>query len=157
MGYYDELKKQLFGMIEPLVEGKGMELVHLEYSGGKNGHLHLYIDRENGVSLEDCESVNRTVSEMLDGKDPIPNAYTLEVSSPGLDRPLSKPVHYERFAGNKIKLRTKEPINGRKNYSGELKGIKDNQVIIELVDGGPVKIPFNDILKANLSYSWDDK
>ncbi len=157
MGYYDELKKQLIGMIEPLVESKGMELVHLEYSGGKNGHLHLYVDRENGVSLEDCESVNRTVSEMLDGKDPIPNAYTLEVSSPGLDRPLSKPKHYEHFAGNKIKLRTKEPINGRKNYSGELKGINDNLVIIELVDGGPVEIPFNDILKANLSYSWDDK
>ncbi len=154
MNYYVDLKKKLFEMLEPSVTAMGMELVHIDYSGGKNGHLHLYIDREGGVTIEDCEKVNRAASELLDAGDPIASSYTLEVSSPGLDRPLGKPEHFLRFRGEKVKLKVIEALDGRKNFTGTIAGFNDGILALKLDDDAVVNIAFTNIHKANLVYNW---
>lgn len=148
----EETRDKLIGLIEPLVESKGFELIKLDYASGKQGKLNLYIDREGGVTIDHCELISSAVSDLLDYHDPISHAYTLEVSSPGLERPLTKKKHFERFTGEKVKVKTSEEIGGRKNFSGTLGGIRDDSIIIELEDGDEVEIPLNLINRANLWY-----
>ncbi len=153
----EETKERLNELIEPLVESKGFELVKLDYMPGKQGKLNLYIDREGGVTIDHCELISNAVSDLLDYHDPITHAYTLEVSSPGIERPLTKIEHFERFEGEKVKVKTSEDIGGRKNFSGTLAGIGADSIYVDLEDGNEVEIPLKLIARANLWYPKQDK
>jgi len=147
------LRDQLVELLQPVVVGLGYELWELEYApraGG--GLLRLYIDSDQGITLEDCEQVSRAVSEAMDAADPIPQAYTLEVSSPGLDRVLRTPEHFARFNGEPVKLETKAPVNGRKRFAGRLTAVDAVQGEIALeVDGSTLRLPIDAIHKARVA------
>ena len=148
------------GLIQPLVEDLGYEFVGIEYSSNpKNALLRIYIDEQsNGIAVEDCARVSREVAALLDVEDPIAGNYNLEVSSPGLDRPLKKPADFDRFTGQKARLKSKNLLdpdqrgNTRKTFVGTLLGFEDNQIRLELSDkqGGVIAIPLSEIEKANL-------
>jgi ribosome maturation factor RimP len=145
------LRNQLIELLQPVVVGLGYELWELEYaarSGG--GLLRLYIDSASGITVDDCERVSRAVSEALDVSDPIQGQYTLEVSSPGLDRVLRTPEHFERFSGERVRVDTLAPINGRKRFSGRLKQVRDGQIALE-VDGSVLMLPIDAIHKARVA------
>ncbi len=142
--------RALEALLEPAVSRLGYELVGVELHGrGRGLVLRLYIDREGGVSLDDCQRVSRQVSGLLDVEDPIPGPYTLEVSSPGLDRPLFKEAHFRRFAGRKVRIRTDVPLEGRRNFRGVLRGVRGGEVIVE-VDGTEYALPMERIEQARL-------
>jgi ribosome maturation factor RimP len=127
----DELAK----LLEPAVEGLGYELSDLEAKiGGQNGILRLFIDKEDGIGLEDCEKVSLAVSALLDVEDPLPGQYNLEVSSPGADRTLTKLAHFERFAGETVKVQMRFPIEGRRRFRGKLMSADEENIVVE-VDG----------------------
>src|SRR5690348_7315317 len=140
------MRETLLKLLEPAIEALGYELVELEFPPQL---LRIYIDREGGVTVDDCEAVSRQVSAVLDVEDPIPGAYTLEVSSPGLDRPLRKEADFVRFAGEQVKLELALPKDGRRRYTGTLKGCKAGEVTVE-VDGVEHTLPLADIGKARL-------
>lgn len=143
---------------EQMLSSLGMELVDLEYTRqGRAMVLRLFIDKEGGVTLDDCAGVSRELSEVLDVEDIIPDHYTLEVSSPGLDRPLKKVADYEKYKGRLVKIRTFEPLpddagNKRKTFLGELKGLENGIVLLKLKEGQGAAIPFEKIAKANLDF-----
>lgn len=143
--------QQLTELLEPLVEDLGYELIWVQLAGGEGSQIvRVFIDHADGIGLEDCETVSREISGLLDVEDPIPGNYTLEVSSPGLDRPLVKPAHFERFVGQVAKIKTHAPnLEGRRRYHGTLKGVADGQVDIE-VDGELYSLPLTDIEVARL-------
>lgn len=151
---YLGLLEKVEAAIEPVLNSIGLELVEREFlqSGGQ-WVLRLYIDRQEGkegkVTIDDCADASRAVGNVLDVEDLIPTAYVLEVSSPGLNRPLRKRQDFERFAGNMAELKTKEPIDGRSHFSGTLKGLLEESVVIEQ---GNQKwmIPLTAIKKAKL-------
>ena len=127
----DELAK----LLEPTVEGLGFELSDLEAKiGSQNGLLRLYIDNEDGISLDDCEKVSAAVSALLDVEDPLPGQYNLEVSSPGSDRTLTKLAHFERFTGETVKVQMRFPIEGRRRFRGKLLSADEENIVVE-VDG----------------------
>ncbi len=138
-------------LLEPALQALGFELVGVEYRSGSHGGglLRVYIDNEQGITVDDCQTVSYQVSGLLDVEDPIPGHYTLEVSSPGLDRLLFKPGDYERFAGSLVKLRLGYPLEGRRKFKGRLRGIEDGNVVIEQ-DGVEVSLPFDQIEQARL-------
>jgi len=145
------LRDQLVELLEPVVSGLGYELWELEYGtrpGG--GLLRLYIDSPDGISVDDCERVSRAVSEALDAADPISTEYTLEVSSPGLDRVLRTQEHFERFAGERVKLEMSQPVNGRKRFAGRLTDVGSGAITLD-VDGAAVELPIAGIHKARLA------
>ncbi|MFS8650503.1 MAG: ribosome maturation factor RimP [Caldibacillus sp.] len=139
----------------PIVEELGLEIYDIEYvKEGKNWFLRVYIDKESGVGIEECEIVSERLSEKLDEIDPIPHNYYLEVSSPGAERPLKKPEDYKRAIGKKVVLRTYEAIDGQKEFHGVLTGFDGEQVTIEIMIKARKKIvtiPFEKIAKARLS------
>ncbi len=144
----------------PLAGSLGLELVDVEYrqEGGRMV-LRLFIDREGGVSLDDCAAVSRELSEILDVEDVIRGRYNLEVSSPGLDRPLKKPSDYDRFAGRLVKIRTFELLaddagNKRKTFVGELIGLEEGVVRLKLKEGQTAGIPLAKVAKANLEFEF---
>jgi len=143
--------RDLAKLFEPVIESMGYELVGVEFSGGSgHGTLRVYIDRDSGVSIDDCAAISHQVSGILDVEEPIKQAYDLEISSPGIDRPLFKLADFERFAGRTAKVRLTAGLDGRKNFRGRLQGVTDaRQVIIE-VDGETFDLPYADIAKANL-------
>lgn len=144
------MRETLLRLLEPVIEALGYELVELEFHPqGRGGLLRIYLDREGGIGVDDCERASRQVSSVLDVEDPIPGAYTLEVSSPGLDRPLRKAEDYTRFAGQRAKLELLLPRDGRRRFSGTLRGIEGNEVQME-VDGVIYRLPLADIGKARL-------
>jgi len=139
-------------MLEPGIRSLGYELVGVEYhgsGGGGGGLLRVYIDSDAGINADDCQKVSYQVSGVLDVEDPIPGRYTLEVSSPGLDRPLFRPEDFERFTGEQVKLRMVGPIAGRRNFKGRLKGMRDGRVIIEQ-DDEEVSLPYEQVDQARL-------
>ncbi|HET7174917.1 MAG TPA: ribosome maturation factor RimP [Gammaproteobacteria bacterium] len=140
------MRETLLKLLEPAIEALGYELVELEFPPHL---LRIYIDREGGVTVDDCEVVSRQVSAVLDVEDPIPGAYTLEVSSPGLDRPLRKEADFARFAGERAKVELVLPKDGRRRFTGTLKGCEAGEVLIE-VDGADHRLPLADIDKARL-------
>ena len=145
------LRDQLGELLAPVVAGLGYELWELEFApraGG--GVLRLYIDSDVGISLEDCERVSRAVSETLDAADPIPGHYTLEVSSPGLDRVLRTQDHFARFAGERVKLEMMQPVEGRKRFAGRLARVGRGEITLEF-EGGAITLPIEDIHKARLA------
>lgn len=145
-------------LVEPLLVREGYELVDVEIVGtGSKTILRLFIDKPGGVSLDDCATVSQAVDAMLDVEDPFETSYTLEVSSPGLDRPLKKPADFQKYAGRKAKVKTYGPVEGagnRKVFVGQLLGWEDDSVRIE-VDGTEYKVPSEAIAKAHLVYEFD--
>lgn len=141
---------EISGLLEPSVTALGFELVSVELVGSGNDRtLRVYIDHPDGITVDDCADVSRQVSAVLDVEDPISGAYVLEVSSPGLDRPLVKPADFERFAGSLVKVRTREPVLGRKNFTGLLTEAAGDNVVVE-VDGEPYEISLANIERARL-------
>ena len=141
---------ELTNLIEPAVERLGYELSDLELQlVGRNGVVRLFIDKPDGVGLEDCERVSRQVSAILDVEDPLPGHYTLEVSSPGLDRKLTKPEHFQRFIGETVKVKLRFPLAGRRNFRGEITGADDENIEIA-VDGEAHSLPIATIDVARL-------
>ena len=146
-----DLRDRLIGMLEPELAAIGYELVELEYKGrGKAGLVRLYIDRPDGVGLDDCERVSRRVSALLDVEDPVPGQYDLEVSSPGLDRPLRTAEHYRRFVGETVKVQTVRPLEGRRRFKGPLVGF-DGETLRVAVDGVERAIPLEAVERASLA------
>lgn len=128
------------------------ELVDVEYvKEGPHRYLRIYMDKEGGITLEDCQTISESVSEPLDKENFIDEAYFLEISSPGLDRPLKKDEDYHRFTGENIEVKLYEAINGEKVYEGELLGLNHNTVEISLDKGDIVKIPKEKIAGAKLA------
>ena len=143
--------RDLTQMFEPVVESMGYELVGVEFNaGGGHGTLRVYIDREQGVSLDDCAEISHQLSGILDVEDPIKQAYDLEISSPGIDRPLFKLADYERFNGQVAKVKLAVGVDGRRNFRGRLQGVTDDRLIGIEVDGERFELPFADIARANL-------
>jgi ribosome maturation factor RimP len=142
---------QLGALLEPAIEALGYQFVGVEYrSGGPGGALlRVYIDNEQGITADDCERVSYQVSGLLDVNDPIPGHYTLEVSSPGLDRLLFRREDYERFAGNLVKLRMAVPQQGRRKYQGRLLRLEDGNVVVDQ-DGDEVTLALDQIEQARL-------
>ena len=143
---------------QPILESMGLELVDIEFGRvGSGAVLRLFIDKEGGVMLDDCADLSRELSLILDVEDVIACNYTLEVSSPGLDRPLKKQADYDRFAGRLIKIRTYQPFlddsgNKRKTFLGKLEGLVDGIVKMTLNEGQSASIPIERIAKANLEF-----
>jgi ribosome maturation factor RimP len=143
-------QSELEALIAPVAESLGCELWGLEYmTQGQSILLRIYIDKADGIGLEDCEKVSRQVSAVMDVEDPISKEYTLEVSSPGMDRPLYKLEHYSAFAGSKVRLRLRVAFEGRRKFSGLLKGVEEDEVVLE-VDNEEYLLPFELIDKANV-------
>ena len=143
--------QELTPLFEPVVESMGYELVGVEFQGaGGHGTLRVYIDREQGVSLDDCAAISHQISGILDVEEPIKQAYDLEISSPGIDRPLFKLADFERFAGRTAKIKLAVDLEGRKNFKGRLQGVADARMVVIEVDGEAFYLPFADIGKANL-------
>lgn len=144
----------LRSMLEPGIRALGFELVDVEYAtaGGRNV-LRIYIDRPDGVTVDDCATVSRQVSAALDVEDPIPEQYVLEVSSPGLDRPLVKREDFERFAGEMVKVRMGEAVLGRKNFKGTLVGVEGDMIVVD-VDQERYRLPIARIERARLVPQW---
>ncbi|PPE72844.1 ribosome maturation factor RimP [Solimonas fluminis] len=149
------LRERLVQMLEPVVESMGYELVLLEYSpNSHNALLRLYIDSAGGIGLEDCEKVSREVAAQLDVEDPISTQYSLEVSSPGLDRPLVKPSHFERFLNEQAKVQLLAPKNGRRRFIGWIRAAGDRSVTLE-TDQGRVDIEYSEMERARLVPDYD--
>ena len=141
---------ELARLLEPAIERLGYELSDLEVKlGGRGGVVRLYIDQPDGISLDDCEKVSLAVSALLDVEDPLPGQYNLEVSSPGLDRKLTKVEHFQRFTGETVKVQMRFPIEGRKRFRGTLVASNDENIVVE-VDGEPHSLPMATIDTARL-------
>jgi ribosome maturation factor RimP len=151
-----ELERDDIGkIIERVAAREGLELVHWEVVGPRNNFvLRIYIDKPGGVNHGDCEKVSNQVGTLLDVEDLIANRYTLEVSSPGIERGLYKRADYERFAGNRVKIKTFAPIGGQRNFRGTLVGISDDTVSIDTDSAGRIEIPYEQIAKANIEYEF---
>lgn len=148
-------KSKLTILLQPLVEDLGYEFVGLEYSSNpKSSKLVLYIDRPEGVQIEDCEAVSREVAALLDVEDPIVGHYTLEVSSPGLDRPLFTLAQFERFSGEEVQLTAFAAVDGRRKFKGRIIGATDHGVRLDQ-DGQEVLLDFGNIAKARLVPDYD--
>ena len=143
-------RDELLELLGPTVERLGYELSDLEVRlGGKHGVLRLFIDQPAGIGLDDCEKVSLAVSALLDVEDPLPGHYDLEVSSPGLDRKLTKVEHFQRFAGETVKVQMRFPIEGRRRFRGTLVSSDDENIVVE-VDGVPHTLPVATIDSARL-------
>jgi ribosome maturation factor RimP len=137
-------------IVEPVVEGMGYELVGVELMRhGRDCTLRVYIDKPAGITLEDCAAVSHQLSGVMDVEDPIQLPYRLEISSPGLDRPLFKAVDFERFAGAVARIKLAVPLAGRRNFTGVLTGVRDGRIGVE-VDGEAYELDFEHIERARL-------
>lgn len=142
----DELRR----LLEPSIGQLGYELSDIEVKlGGKDGVVRVFIDRPEGIGLEDCEAVSRQISAVLDVEDPLPGQYVLEVSSPGLDRKLTKFEHFQRFTGEEVRIKLRLPIAGRRNFRGALRAADKEMIEIE-VDGERHSLPLAAIESARL-------
>lgn len=143
--------EQLTDMVSPIILAKGLECWGVEYSPSYgHGLIRVYIDAsDRPITLDDCELVSREVSALFDKQEPVAGQYTLEISSPGLDRPLFVPEHFARFIGEQVKLNLTLPLNGRRRFQGVVLGVNGPTITIEQ-DGVPVDIPHGNIQKARL-------
>lgn len=148
-------EQQLLEALEPRAAAEGIELVTLEVVGAKKSPtIRVYIDTEHGVGFDELSSAQAWMGDLMDEIDPFPGAYTLEVSSPGIDRPLRTREHFERFAGEQCVVKTTGPVNGRSSFSGLLKGVVDNDVVVE-IDGEEYAVPYEAIKKANVKGTFE--
>ncbi len=143
-------ERQLLDALEPRAAQEKIEIVTVEVVGAKKAPtIRVYIDAEGGVGFDELSSSQAWINAIMDDLDPFPGAYSLEVSSPGIDRPLRTAEHFERFAGEKVQISCSQPIDGRSRFSGVLEGCQDGQVRI-LVDGDHVAIPLDTIKRAHV-------
>ena len=139
-------------------EERGLELVHVEFAGGARAPVvRVFIDKPGGVTHEDCSEVSTHVGTVLDVEDFIPGAYTLEVSSPGLERGLYGLGDFEKFAGRPAKLKTRNPVNGQRNFRGRIEGVEGEDVIFEDKATGRVRVPASEVAKANLEIDVEEE
>ncbi|WP_279083957.1 ribosome maturation factor RimP [Gilliamella apis] len=143
------LEQLLTDIIQEPVNALGFELVGIEYIRGRYPVLRVYIDSENGITVDDCADVSRQISAVLDVEDPITDAYNLEVSSPGMDRPLFTLEHYQRFVGEEVIVSLRIPVANRRKWKGQIKSI-ENEMITFNVDGNDEVFAFSNIQKANI-------
>jgi ribosome maturation factor RimP len=146
----NEIVRRAWEELEPELKEQGYELIEVEHAVQTGRRiLRLFIDKEGGVTLDDCQIVSRCAGAALDMSDFIRERYYLEVSSPGFDRPVRKPQDFERFTGERIKLQVNVPVAGRKQFKGELKGFRDGLVLMDC-DGTPFEIHIENLKKAHL-------
>lgn len=144
------MQERLTTLLRSPIEALGYEMLGVQHlRSGHHSVVRVYIDSEAGISVDDCERVSRQVGAVLDVEDPIPGQYTLEVSSPGFDRPLFEPAHFERFAGHRVRIRLRVPFAGRRNFNGVLRGFRDGAVIVS-EDGVDHVLPHDQIRSARL-------
>jgi ribosome maturation factor RimP len=143
--------RDLTALFEPVIQSMGSELVGVEFQGSlSHATLRVYIDHENGIGVEDCARISAQISAILDVEEPIQQAYDLEVSSPGLNRPLFKASDYERFSGCPAKIKMAVAVDGRRNFKGLLQGVSQSKAVQIMVDNESYELPISDIAKANL-------
>lgn len=139
-------------LIDTTIQALGLELWGVELlQQGKYSLLRIYIEREEGVTIEDCEKVSRQVSALLDVEDPIAGEYTLEVSSPGMDRPLFLIEHYSQYVGSEVDLKLRRPIDGRRKFKGQIIKVSEDVVVL-LVEGSEYDLEFSEIEKASIVF-----
>ena len=151
------MAERVEGVARRVTEGRGFELTDVEIKRDRNGTLvRLFVDKDGGIGLEDLQSVSEEVSAILDAEDPIPSTYTLEVSSPGLDRPLKNEADYRRFVGRLAKLSSYEPIDGRRHWLGRLTSFEDGIVTVSLEkEGGTeARIPLSKLSHGRLEVEF---
>ncbi len=144
-------------LLEPILRSLGLDLWDIEFrASGPKWLLRVYIDREigGGVTLSDCEAVSRDLSAALDVDDFISHAYTLEVSSPGLDRALTRPEHFIRFGGKSVRIKTRQAVGNDKVFRGKLLGIADSIIRVEVAEGHILDIPLSNIAEASLEVEF---
>jgi len=145
-----EVVRRVWQLLEAPLESQGYELVEVEYGRhGRGGLLRLFVDKPDGITLDDCAAASRMAGALLDEADFIQGSYTLEVSSPGFERPLRKPADFERFAGERVKIRTHTLLAGRKKFSGVLLGLQDGLIAVDC-DGKTYAIHIENLHKAHL-------
>lgn len=152
----DRTVLRIWEVATQIADGEGMEVVDVELrrEGSRGGRvLRLYLDKEGGPNVDDLGRVSRQLSELLDSHDIVEGSYTLEVSSPGINRPLTKPEHFRRFIGKRVRIRTGDMIDGRRSFLGILSGITGDKIKIE-VEGKQYDIPFSMIEKSNYEHDW---
>jgi ribosome maturation factor RimP len=152
----DATVTRVWELAAPLVNSEGMEIVDIEfrYEGSRGGRvLRLYLDKEGGPNVDDLSRVSHQLSELLDTQDVVPGTYTLEVSSPGINRPLKRPEHFARFVGKRIRVRTRDSIDGRRSFLGTLQEVLENQITLNQ-EGAQYQIPFAVIEKSNYEHDW---
>ncbi|MCQ2741430.1 MAG: ribosome maturation factor RimP [Alphaproteobacteria bacterium] len=145
-------KHPVYELVEPIAEKMGFDLVRVMTIGAQNPTLQIMIERKDRKNLvvDDCAAFSRAISDLLDEKDPIDGEYSLEVSSPGIDRPLTKLEHFARFVGYEAKIETDEPIEKRKRFKGKIVNIDKDNVIQFLMEDNEYQIPFDAVSKAKL-------
>lgn len=151
------MKNRIQSMTEPLINSMGYELVDVDYvKEGKEWYLRFYVDSNSpaGMTLDDCEKISHALSEFLDHEDPVPHGYNLQVSSPGIERPLKKPSDFARFTGQCIRLKTFQAIDGRRNWKGEILSAGKEGIVLR-ADGTDTEIPYHLIVSARLVVHWE--
>jgi len=141
-------------LLKPGADALGYELVAVELSGGDTSIVRAYIDTPNGVTVDDCSKASRQFSAILDVEDPISNRYTLEVSSPGMDRPLAKPEHFQKVVGSDVKIKMATLVDGRRRFTGELIEATDEFIVVE-VDGEQTELLYDEMDRARLVPVYD--
>lgn len=152
----DVTVRRVWELAAPLVRDEGLEIVDIEfrYEGSRGGRvLRLYLDKEGGPNVDDLGRVSRQLSDLLDAHDIVEGAYVLEVSSPGINRPLKKPEHFMRFIGKRVRVRTHEMINGRRSFLGILQEVQEDKITLAQ-EGVEHHIPFSVIDKSNYEHDW---
>ena len=148
------VREKLMALSEPLLAQLGYELVDLDYAAGRRHALvRVFIDRPQGVGVDDCERISHELAALLDVEDPVPVGYTLEVSSPGLDRVLRTPAHFQRFIGARIWVELRVARDGRRRYTGRLTALGPEGIELT-VDGATVSVSFADLARARLAPEW---
>lgn len=143
--------RSLLELLDPVAESVGYEIVRLRLMGGATRRLQIMAERPDGdMNVEDCTRLSRAISEVMDAADPITGEYTLEVSSPGIDRPLTRPKDYARWAGHLARLETAEPVEGRRRFKGTLLGLEGDVVKLRLDDGHETDVPLSAVTRAKL-------
>lgn len=146
--------QRLADLLGPTIEALGYELVCIELVRAKSATVRIFIDKDGGVDLSDCEKVSTQVSGVMDVEDPISGNYSLEVSSPGLDRPLVSTEHFEKYLGKPVKVQLERAINGMRKFSGDITQVEEG-IITFTVDGNPIEVSFDQIARARLVPQFD--
>ncbi len=151
-------REKIIELVEPVLASEKMELVEIECLRGKTHWMvRIYIDKEGGITLDDCAMISAEVGDLLDINEVPPGPYNLEISSPGLDRPLTRDKDFIRYTGHTVKIRTAEKIEGKKNFSGRLEDFiqkEGGEIVVINVEGNSYSIPRSTIVKANLQYEF---
>ena len=147
---------RIWELAAPLAQSRGMEIVDIELrrEGSRSGRvLRLYLDKEGGPNMADLSQVSRELGDVLDDHDVVEGTYTLEVSSPGINRPLKAPEHFKRFIGKNVRVRTRDLVQGRRSFLGPLMDVMNEKIVVNQ-DGKPIEIPFAVIEKSNYEHDW---